>query len=381
MNIYKGVITNNNVDDMGSVKVRIFGVHSEYNENSNEFDSINDEHLPIAEVLGGNDFGLISGVGVSSILRQGTWVYVVLQDNDPEKPLIIGTVKGTNKERTSYANGNGFNDKNDVYPIKERLDESDINRLVRNDKLDENYHSTRKNNFTSHKVINDNIDTVDKKDSVSGSDVTQSEPESTSNKTIYPNSSVIETQSGHVVEIDDTEDNERIRVFHSSGSYFEFKPDGSFVMKSVGEEANHFIFASDIERHIQKGIKEYVENNIDQIILGGIRKNVQMDLIEHIGGYFKIQADGNLEISNDVKITGNLQVSQKITANSDITSGSEVADSSGNLSSLRNIYNSHTHTQGAGNHYGAGGTTTPPPSDPESRASDFSWSNSPKGFK
>jgi hypothetical protein len=100
-----------------------------------------------------------------------------------------------------------------------------------------------------------------------------------------------------------------------------------------------------------------------------------LDKFNHISGYFKIQADGNLEIINDVKITGNLQVTTAISAGSNISSKGEVADSQGNLSSLRDAYD---------NHYAIGNlgipTGLPIITDPKVRWGDFTWSNTPLGF-
>jgi hypothetical protein len=49
----------------------------------------------------------------------------------------------------------------------------------------------------------------------------------------YPNNKTITTKSGHLLEIDDTPKAERIHIYHRSGSYVEFFPDGSIVIKSA----------------------------------------------------------------------------------------------------------------------------------------------------
>ena len=48
----------------------------------------------------------------------------------------------------------------------------------------------------------------------------------------YPYNRVITTPGGHVIELDDTPDNERIHLYHKSGSYIEIHPDGKTVFKS-----------------------------------------------------------------------------------------------------------------------------------------------------
>lgn len=55
----------------------------------------------------------------------------------------------------------------------------------------------------------------------------------------YPFNKTITTRRGHVVEIDDTPGSERIHVYHRSGAYIEMRPDGSVVMRSVGQTLNY----------------------------------------------------------------------------------------------------------------------------------------------
>ncbi len=60
------------------------------------------------------------------------------------------------------------------------------------------------------------------------------EPSSPANPK-YPHNKVYESTTGHVIEIDDTSGAERIHVMHNTGSFVEFHPDGSLVIKSVGD--------------------------------------------------------------------------------------------------------------------------------------------------
>lgn len=368
--IYRGVIEDNNDPlKMNRCKVRILGIHTDDL-------SLSVNKLPWCEQMSSTGFSGVQGIGISSVPLNGTWVWLFFENENILSPVYFGSsVGGGYKEKP--LGDVGFKDPSLEYPLEDRMEETDtdVNRLSRNDLLDK----------TIHQKINDSINEVNKNDSISEADVSQIEPNSLSDKVVYPNCNVIETKSGHIIEIDDTPGNERIRTYHKSGSYTEIRPDGSFINKSVGTE-DHYIHIGDVQKHIEKGVKEYIENNLDQIIAGGIRQSVEMDKFNHIAGYFKIQADGNLEIINDVKITGNLEVSTKITAGSDISSKSEIADGTGNLSSLRKehdanvgVYNGHTHS--VTDH----ATTTPPAAsetpDGTARCGDFTWSSTPKGFK
>jgi len=60
------------------------------------------------------------------------------------------------------------------------------------------------------------------------------EPESQA-KPEYPFNKVMTTARGHIIEVDDTPGAERVHLYHRSGSYIEMNPDGSVVVRSVGE--------------------------------------------------------------------------------------------------------------------------------------------------
>jgi len=345
MRMYRGVVEDNN-DPLktGRVRVRVFGMHTQDNEKTStpkngNFGIITSNDLVWAEVLGSTAFGLVSGIGVSTVLLQGTWVWVIHENDNPNKPIVIGTISGTNNKRLKYADGEGFNDKDGIYPLDARLSEPDLHRFLRNDKLNAVTYDKAKSIYNStdtpHKQINDNIDKTTIKDAISNADVSQTEPNSTNDASTYPNNNVIETASGHVIEYDDTPNNERIRLYHTSGSYFEIKPDGTFVQKSVNNNsANHFIAMSDVHEHIAKNVKRLVEQNLDEIISQNVRRHVGANLTEHVTGDVTLKVDGNLtwDIAGNINITCAGSYTDNVTNGYSLTAASETVSVSGNSS-------------------------------------------------
>lgn len=334
--LYRGVVEDNNHPDKnGKVKVRIFGLHTENNENSNEsFETISTSQLPWAEVSGDTSFGLVSGVGSSSVLKKGTWVWIILENNDVNKPIIFGVIKGKPKSKIDYATGKGFCDPDGVFPFDSRLGENDLNEIARG-------------------VINDTV--INTKNT--NLDTSPYYNESAQAASEYPYNDVIESESGHMIEIDDTPNAERVQIIDKNGNYSEMKLD-EWIEKAVNHKINIVI------------------GNLIEHVAGGVKQQVDLDFLRTITGYFEIKADGNLQIKNDVKIDGGLQTTGTITADSDITSKAEVADSQGNLSSLRDAYDAHYHIGNLGVPTGV-----PINTDPKTRTSDFTWTNTPKGFK
>lgn len=334
--LYRGVVENNkHPNKEKKVQVRIYGIHTEKNEKSQDsFETISTAQLPWAEVMGGTDFGLISGIGLSSVLHQGTWVWVFLENDDPNKPIILGTIAGTNSSKKLYSSGEGFCDPSGVYPLEARKTESDLNELSRG-KIANTVIQKKNTTLDTSPVYNEVAQTV----------------------STYPNNQVIESASGHIIELDDTPLNERVQIIDRQGNYIEMKLD-EYIDKAVNHKINMVI----------GNLLEHVE--------GGVKQQIDLDFFKNISGYFKIQADGNLEIINDVKITGNLEVTQKITATDNITSKAEVADQFGNLSSLRDAYDAHYHIGNLGVP-----TAIPTNTDPKTRVGDYTWTHTPLGFK
>lgn len=66
----------------------------------------------------------------------------------------------------------------------------------------------------------------------------------------YPFNRTITTKAGHVIELDDTPQNERVQIYHKAGSYIEINSEGRIVIKSTTDsfditDGTKTIFASE----------------------------------------------------------------------------------------------------------------------------------------
>lgn len=285
----------------GRLKCKIFGI----TETSTDY--------PWCEIRG-DFFGADkSTVGMSSVPKVASLVYISFLYGNPSFPLVTGYVRG-NK------------------------DSSNLHKVAN---LGESVYNTRNSRLIGPEL----------------------EPLNTSSE--YTKNNVIETDSS-VIEIDDTGGNERISIQHKNGSYYELRPNGTIQIKSVKD--TYHIITGNLEHYVQQCVHSVIKGNHSQSVTGSytedIGKNMSTaisgDLAQLISGAFSITAGGNLTINNDVKINGSLQVSADTTVDGNITSKSQMADSGGKLSSLRETFDIHRHTQNAGDDYGAGGITSDP---------------------
>lgn len=210
---YRGVIEDNNdPEKLGRLRVRIFGLHSD------DVSLLPTENLPWCEVAHSLEGGFISGIGKSFVPQNGTFVWCFLECGNEEKPVIFASCPGISKEKETGA----FTDPSGKYPLDDRLGESDFNRLARGEKTSET---------PSEKLLSENLVTGV---ALATGDAWD-EPSSTNSQAQYPFNNVTETASGHIIQIDDTEGNERIQIFHKTGAYIELKPDGNIVLKSSND--------------------------------------------------------------------------------------------------------------------------------------------------
>ena len=188
---FQGVVEGtNDPKKAGRVQVRAIGFHT---EDKNELPV---EYLPWASfVVGTADMG-------SPMVLPGDWVIGVFLDGDEaQQPIIFGKLPGI---PTSRDNTHGFSDPDGVHP--RRLNEPTLSRSSRGDSSD----------------IQDY-----KKKTAWGNPVAYG--------AAYPFNHVMETDKGALFELDDTEGAERVAIVHHKGSYVEFLPDGTIVVKSVAD--------------------------------------------------------------------------------------------------------------------------------------------------
>lgn len=87
----------------------------------------------------------------------------------------------------------------------------------------------------------------------------------------YPYNSVYESESGHALEFDDTKNAERVHIYHRSGSYTEWGPDGDRVERI---QRNKFeVVVGNEQVYVKGDVTIYVDGNYDLNVTGDIRIN------------------------------------------------------------------------------------------------------------
>ena len=90
-------------------------------------------------------------------------------------------------------------------------------------------------------------------------------------KAQYPHNKVTTTESGHVIELDDTPGAERIRVYHKSGSYTEMGPTGNITNKTAAD--NYLMIAGKSVSYVGSDLTLSVQGNLTYNVSGTVTIN------------------------------------------------------------------------------------------------------------
>lgn len=171
-------------------------------------------------------------LGNSALGGDAEEYFKTFEDDNGYLPQRLSTNYSESLNINDIANLQGYQDPNKKYPKVEYAGLIDTNKLAVGD--------------TSHLLFrikeNKKIDKIP----IARNAGTWDEPEN-AYAAIYPYNHVIESEAGHVIEIDSTPNAERIHVFHKAGTYIEIDVNGSMVRKVVGDnyevmDRNNFVY-------------------------------------------------------------------------------------------------------------------------------------------
>jgi predicted chitinase len=239
--------------------------------------------------------------GASLQLKEGDYVIGFYMDGkNSQVPIIMGLLPGIPVELKNpslgFTDPRGSNELSDApkspvsltinsagnkvkitegaasrYPS--RLKESTLSRLARNEKIIETpIQSKRDSTFKSIPMVGGGV---------------YDEP-STPYATVYPYNRVMETESGHILEFDDTPGAERIHIYHRSGTSDEYHPDGTKVTR-INADAYEVVL-SDKHVYINGDIHITAKNDVN--IKAGKNVNIEagQDVRVKASGAIKTQA-------------------------------------------------------------------------------------------
>jgi len=360
---FVGVVEDrNDPDQLGRVRVRCLGFHTD------NLTALPTADLPWAHVMHPVTDPSMHGMGNSpSFLIEGSWVVGFFRDSkEKQQPLIIGTLPGVPKSVADPTKG--FNDPrhqdstqtNDgglkqyakqiekdsdtsnptygSYPLGASKDlpeeeesavfsrgsghtygETDTSRLARGS-VSETHGalvSRRARRVTDIPIATKPYLSRVQDGASAETRGTFSEPHpkgitssaSPYTSATYPLNHVYESEAGHIFEIDDTSGGERLHREHSSGTFEEIHPDGTKVVKVIGDNYEIIAGNSNVFIGAAKGSGDVlnltVNGNVRELIKGDYILEVEGNYTQKIGKNFRTKVGYKDGGNREEEIKGN----------------------------------------------------------------------------
>lgn len=215
------------------VRARALGFHADSRGD------VPHESLPWAPVLS-------DGGWSAHMLLPGDWVIGFFMDGkEAQQPIIFGKMHGKPEGKDKTA---GFSDPEGIYP---RVLDKGTNSPLARGETEDTYVDWKKENLAPD------------------------EPESPF-AAEYPANHVTHTDMDNIIELDDTPGAERVHIFHRSGSFIEFHPDGKVVIRSVKE-----MYEATFDKrtmYVKGNLKIMTPGNIDLVAVGDINIRAKGDV-------------------------------------------------------------------------------------------------------
>ena len=298
---WTGVVEDRNDPlQLGRCRVRCMGWHDE------NVDKLPTGDLPWAQPLQPITSAALAGVGTSATgLLEGSWVVGFFMDGKKAQfPIIMGSLAGISGEGEVI--GTGFRDPEGLYPTPDFKGKPDTPTLARGEEV-----SSNESPAYQDRILNrlENVETAKGADvgSIYSRSIPKSgkwsEPEPRGSKdSEYPYNHVTKTEGGHIFEIDNTPDAERIHTQHGAGTFEEIQPDGTKITKIVGK--NYEIVLDDENVFIKGGQNITVTGDARIMTQGSFTHEVEGDYFLNVKGDYVSKIGGSRaeEVTTDLGV-------------------------------------------------------------------------------
>lgn len=206
-----------------------------------------------------------------------------------ETPPVDSTADSSGlKTTTSQAVTLGFKDPKGKYPLY--LNEPDTNKLARHEDIKKTI--VRKKELAREKGV------------ISAFNVTWDQSPIPYNS-LYPYNHVFMSESGHVMEFDDTPNSERVHIYHKTGTYTEIDANGTEVKRIVGdkyeilERNGHLYIKGTADVTIDGNHNVKINNALNIEVSGKATINVYNDVEMNVSGKMDLSVAETLNIQAD----------------------------------------------------------------------------------
>jgi hypothetical protein len=281
---------------LGRCQVRIFGWHTEnktqiptrdlpwahpivpLGANASSMVAPKEGEMVFGFFLDGDDGQFPAMLGIVPGIPEGT-PRIDKGFSDPRDDLALRQSPQTVGTRTYNTDGGGASFINEISKRFPSIsNEATISRLARNENIDDTIVAVKKQTTVENVV--------------GAKDDYWSEPQ-TKYAAVYPYNHVYESESGHVMEFDDTPNAERVHIAHRSGTFEEIHPDGSKVTKVVNK--NYEVVMSDNHLYVMGDCSITINGSGSVFVRGDLDLKVGGNMTTTVKGDYNVTSTGNMK--------------------------------------------------------------------------------------
>lgn len=206
------------------------------------------------------------------------------------KPNFPDTPQTPHTDPASFDDAMGFKDPNKIYPKMDDLDKRpDTNFLAYDDHINKTNVKLKEDGRTEQVPV------------ALDADKPWDQPKPPYNAE-YPFNHVYESESGHVLEFDDTKENERISMWHKKGTFYEIDVNGTMVTKIVGDgywilDRNGYVTVGGrVNITVEGDVNLYAKNDVNLQVDGKVAGKVYNDMKLEVSGKMDLAVKEGLHI-------------------------------------------------------------------------------------
>ena len=282
--------------EMGRVKVRCFGIHDAPRE------ELPTNSLPWASLMLPANSAGTGSIGQSATgIVEGAWVVGFFTDGkNMQEPLVMGVLPSNT---SNIDPKDPFSDPHGVNPVYNTGTDQPLHARADTYQEDPSYKVRNTQRVTGVETatpprVNSLID--DKNDDYYSRGAWDYPEVHGGSSPEYPSNKVTQSESGHVLEIDDTPGGTRIAQFHRSGTNYEMLHNGDMATTVVGD--NYEVTFKNNNMYVKGNLNITVNGDMKTLVKGNYHLEVEGDKTEKINRgsrHSKIRNSDFTEIGKD----------------------------------------------------------------------------------
>jgi hypothetical protein len=148
-------------------------------------------------------------------------------------------------------------------------------------------------------------------------------------KTEYLGNHTITCESGHMIEIDNTPGDRRVKIYHAKGTVLEIHDDGAMITTVKGKAQN--FFNNSCEQKITGEFTLIIDGNVDLRVTGNMRHKIDGDYnLDCKNLYVKVAGLESREVIGEQRVQVNGKQTHRVSSDREtITGGNHVETTGG----------------------------------------------------